>query len=222
MNVAKTAVKATVWGLFALLMLGCKGSSKGEEDASATTASHSSKAVYVAPEPGFIKSPGFQVNEQGRLIDWKFSQHSSNTSYRTSVTNGVLSIARTGAEPWGKVDQIIKGNSLKPLLGKTLVFSADIKSDFTGEWGLAMEPPAVFVSIKGLPKGAPALLGASLLKSIKEPVTDLSAGLVWTRYQLKFSVPSSKEAKVTVLELGFLMTEGGTMSIRGPALIEVE
>ncbi|MDO3387901.1 hypothetical protein QWI17_18800 [Gilvimarinus sp. SDUM040013] len=200
------------------LMAGCDRS--GSEPDQASSSSSSTAPDYVAPDPGYLKSAVFELSEQGQLANWTLLQHSSDTSYSVTVDDGVLSLTRTGDEPWGKVRQLLKGDAVKPLLGKTLKFSADIKADFTSQWGEAMEPPAMTVLVKGVRVGAPAMLGKSIIVSKKTPVSDLSMGVSWHRYSVEFTLPTAAEVRGIDLELSFLMTEGGTMYVRGPALIE--
>ncbi|MBU2886529.1 hypothetical protein KO507_12220 [Gilvimarinus agarilyticus] len=207
-------------------VVGCGGSSQLPDAASSSSSSSSSAddvpVGYVAPAPGFIEFANFPVNEQGRLEGWSFSQHSSNTSYSITVYEGELNITRTGEEPWGKVGQLFRGQVLESLQGKTLVFSAEVKADFTSEWGQAMEPAALAVLLKGRNMNSPLLGGSSVLSSLKEPILTDDNSAHWQRYQVEFTVPPAEDVSVTSLEVSFLMTEGGTMYVRGPALTEVE
>lgn len=84
-----------------------------------------------------------------------------------------------------------------------------------------MEPPALSVLVKGQRKGASPFGGAITLVNKKTPIASLDTGTYWQRYQLSFTVPAADEASLSSLEVSFLMTEGGTMYIRGPALTEV-
>lgn len=200
---------------------GCERSGEPHSEQAQSSSVQQEPAEYKAPDPGFLKAADFPLTEQGRLEGWSFTQHSSNISYSITVDDGVLSITRTGEEPWGKVRQVIRKDELKALQGKTLVFSADIKADFTSEWGQAMEPPALSVLLKGARQGASPFAGASTLINKKEPVASLDVGSYWQRYQLEFTVPPAGEVTLNSLELSFVMTEGGTMYIRGPSLTEV-
>ncbi|WP_339617834.1 hypothetical protein [uncultured Gilvimarinus sp.] len=175
---------------------------------------------YVAPDSGYIKNPLFVASDSGEMADWKLFQHASNTSYRVSVDDSVLALTRVGVEPWGKISQRYRKKDIEPLLGKTLEFSVDVKAEYTEEYGEPMEPPSVAVKIRGLRKGTPAMMGSSNLFFKSEPIVETSGLAQWHRYHVKFNVPEPKEAQVVEVEISVVMTMGGTLWMRGPALVE--
>lgn len=144
-------------GLGVVGLLGC-GSESVNYDGGEDSASSSQQAEYTPPEGGYLKEPFFTMGAQDSVIGWSFTQHSSDISYSVTAEDGVLSITRTGDEPWAKVRQFFK-DDVDQVLGKKLKFSADVKADFTSEWGEAMEPPSLTVLVKGIRAGEPAILG---------------------------------------------------------------
>ncbi|MDO3380935.1 hypothetical protein [Gilvimarinus algae] len=177
---------------------------------------------YEAPDPGYLLNAEFLQGEQGNVDQWSLLAHASNGSYSVIVDDGVMMFTRVGVEPWGKVRQLFKGESIEPFIGRTLRFSADMRAEFTSEWGEAMEAPGLVVTAKGIPAGSPPILGSSLLLSEKAAVDDLDVSADWHRYEVEFELPTAEQALVVELEVGFLMTEGGSLYVRGPALIAVE
>ena len=177
--------------------------------------------AYIAPDPGFLRNAGF-IAEGGRLDYWRLFQHASNTSYEARADDGVLTIVRTGPEPWGKLSQQFRKADAEALQGKTLAFSAEVRTQFTDEYGSAFEPPGLMVLAKGLRAGAPAMMGTSILVSEKAEIIEGLEETEWQHYAVKFQLPSIEEATFVDLEVAFLMTLGGQMQVRGPALIEVK
>ncbi|MDO6746421.1 hypothetical protein [Gilvimarinus sp. 1_MG-2023] len=103
-----------------------------------------------------------------------------------------------------------------------LVFSAEVRADFTSEWGEAMEPTSLAVLIRGRDHNASPFAGSTLLSNLKEPILTDDESAHWQQYQLEFEVPPTGEVSLESLEVSFLMTEGGTLYIRNPALTEVK
>lgn len=176
---------------------------------------------YVAPDSGYIKNPLFVASDSSEMADWKLFQHASNTSYRVSVDESVLALTRVGVEPWGKISQRYRKKDIEPLLGKTLEFSVDVKGEFTEEYGESAEPSSIAVKIRGLRKGANAMMGSSNLFAENEPIVETLGLAPWRRYRIRFDVPKSQEARVTEIELSIVMRMGGTLWARGPSLVEV-
>jgi hypothetical protein len=57
---------------------------------------------------------------------WRYSQHTGNRSFATTVEDGRINFSRIDDEPWGIVSQKIAD----PLLsGRTVRYSADLKGD---------------------------------------------------------------------------------------------
>ncbi|MCP8900648.1 hypothetical protein [Gilvimarinus xylanilyticus] len=201
-----------------LVLSGCNDRDVSENGGGAS----SQPSNYIAPDPGFLRNGSFEVSEQGQLDYWRLLQHASNTSYEIRATDGVLAIKRTGPEPWGKVRQQFRKVDVEPLQGRTLEFSAEVKTHFTDEYGSAFEPPGLMVLAKGLKAGAPAMMGASTLVTKKAIVPGDLGEQGWHHFAVKFDLPALEDASYVELEVAFLMTLGGQMQIRGPALIALD
>lgn len=176
---------------------------------------------YSPPDPGFLMNAEFTPDGAGKLPHWALSQHSSNTSYALSLEEQGVVIERTGVEPWGKLRQNFSRADIKPLLGKTLAFSAELKGSFTDEYGEPMEPPALTVLVKGVRKGTPAMMGSSVVLSEKAQMTAVPGEHDWQRYSVTFTLPAADLVQGTQLEVAILHTMGGKLYARGPALTEV-
>ncbi|WP_157497595.1 hypothetical protein [Gilvimarinus chinensis] len=196
---------------------GCNGKSGANDDSS-----EAGEPIYIAPDPGYLKNSLFAVNLSGGVAHWGLSQHASNPSYSYSSNGEVLRLERTGTEPWGKVFQRFRGEEVLPLLGKTLEFSAEIRAELNDDYGSAMEPPSLMAWAKGFRKGTPPLLGKSTLVSEKALLPELPGEYGWKHYAVTFSLPPETSVSQVELEFSLVLTTGGALEMRGPALIEVE
>lgn len=133
----------------------------------------------------------------------------------------MIALSRAGAEPWGKVTQKFRTAELDNLVGKTLEYSIDVKGEFTGEYGEPIEPTAITVQVCAVKKGKPAMMGSSSLLFYREPVAETLGLAPWRRYRVQFEVPAPEQARVVGVELSIVMSMGGTLWARNPALVEV-
>lgn len=207
-------------GWLCLALFSLFGCDQDAEPTAATTNADTGKP-YQAPAPGYIKSASFTGDDNNTLTDWRLLQHSSNKSYQASVADEVIALTRTGTEPWGKISQRFSKKELIPLVGKRLEFSVEVKGDFTDEYGEPVEPPSIAVKVKGITKGAPAMMGSSTLLYQSEPIFETLGVAPWRRYAVQFDVPAAEQARVVDIELAITMTTGGTLWARGPALVEL-
>lgn len=179
-------------------------------------------AKYAAPAPGVIKNANFTDVTAGKLNHWALLQHAGNKSYELSVADSILTITRTGTEPWGKLRQILTKEDVAPLMGRTLRFSADIKTMFSNNDSSMIAEPALKILVKGLKKGTPAMLGRSSVLSEKTPIPTAVGETPWQRIAVTFTLPEDGEIQNVDLEVAFLMTMWGQLQIRAPSLVVVE
>src|SRR5690606_1278839 len=133
---------------------------------------------------------------------------------------GVVSFARTGSEPWGKLRQVFRGAAGRSIQGKAMEFSAEVSGDFGELYGKPVGPTGLGVVIKGKPVGANPMFGPVVLFKKTVPVAPPVGKVPWQRYTVAFDVPAVDAAGFIEVELFFLMTYGGVMHVRGPALNE--
>jgi len=168
------------------------------------------------PDPGFIRAPEFTNSSDDRRA-WLFSHHATSDSYRLVVTNGVAAITRVGHEPWAMLSQSISAASVETLAGKRLALSIDLKGMLEDEtWGEPLEPTGLIVRIQQPVPGSRthALLGSRRSRTERLPLPAEATPAEWQRYTLEFDAPTDLEK----LEVGVLMTTGGTVKFRRPSL----
>lgn len=153
----------------------------------------------------YIKDPEFSTLFASRKDrQWHTSQHAGDKSFELTVEGGVLDITKTGTEPWTIVTQSL---DVKPLKGKTVAFTADLKLD--------LKPPKTPHGFK---------LGGGLTLSAKrngklvlrtsfdhEPHMGTSD---WRPVQVILKIPP----KVDALRLGVIHQAGGNLQVRNPSL----
>ncbi|WP_041522282.1 hypothetical protein [Gilvimarinus agarilyticus] len=207
-----------LWLAGALLVASC------ERNESVDNAGNASPDIaaeeYVAPDPGFIKNPGFS-REGGDIAEWSMIQHAGEKSFDYTTEAGVLTITRTDIQPWGMIRQSLDRKDTKPLQGKTLEFSAELSASLNDEFGAALDPSGLRVRIKGVKRGSPAMLGTAILLTDDQAIAGTKGDLPWQRYALQFKVPAETEASNLSIELSVMLASGGSIAVRGPALQEV-
>lgn len=146
--------------------------------------------------------------EDGRSKHWSGLQHAGEQSFSTAIETGVLTITRTGTQPWFLFRQTLPG---KALAGRTLVFSAELKMDLR-----PMEVVYLGRTGGGLFVTAKNASGRVILRSELEH--DPHMGVHdWQPVEVRVDLP----AATRTLELGFTLRAQGTLQVRDPALREV-
>ena len=99
--------------------VGCAETPSAEIGAARLSAKDCAKFSSLVADPKFET-----LGRRGSV--WRYSQHTGNRSFATTVEDGRINFSRIDAEPWGIVSQKISD----PLLsGKTVRYSADLKGD---------------------------------------------------------------------------------------------
>lgn len=172
------------------------------------------------PDPGLITAPGF-ADESGRLAGaWRFAHHATTGSYRLQVSDGIASIERVGHEPWAMLVQTVPDESLRALAGRRLAFSMDIRADLEDEtWGRPLQPTGLSVHTwlqtgDGQASALSAMLGPRQAETRRLALPPDARIPDWTRHTLEFPVPED----VARLEIAVVMSSGGHLQVRNPAL----
>jgi len=216
-----------VWALLVLSLAACtsgadavpagSGSAARDEAAqapaeAAETAS-ASASVAAAEGAGLLQNPEFvDLGKGPEQAVWSTGQHALGGSYEFTVEQGVLSIRRTGAEPWGMVAQDL---SVDALAGKRLRLSMDLAADLDDSWGAPIQPSGLVVKVTGYGPNDPPMMGERiLLAQVSEP--GIAAGQHdWQTHSLEFEVPSGHHVS---LRAGVQLTSGGVLRVRNPRL----
>lgn len=141
------------------------------------------------------------ANKSSRF--WGQSQHAGEVSFATSIEDGVLTIQKTGTQPWFVYRQILISPDLG---GQKLLFSADVKLD--------MRPPK---KAHGLGYGgwlrvaARSANGAMLLRSELEQEPHIGT-TDWEQVRVLVDLPRSTRR----VDLSLLHQADGVMSVRNP------
>lgn len=158
----------------------------------------------------------FESDQFGRLVgNWVPMQHSSNTSYEFRVEDGVLSILRTGEEPWGQVFLRFEPDAL---LGSMAEFSVEVAGEFTDAYGEPFEATGIAVVVEA--SSADLRQRMMGVRSQFEYENDWDAGVGkhdWTMLDLGFEVPENASS----IQLYIKMTMGGVLHVRNPRLVEI-
>jgi hypothetical protein len=175
--------------------------------------------VYLPPEGNLLINADFELEANGAIHGWKLTQHTGPISYKVSVENKEVRLERIDKEPWGVFSQTLRSKAVVPMQGKRLRFSAELKADFTGEYGPPFQVAGLSVMVTGVMQGAP---GRKTLVDLIDPVDMDMSGKGWQRRSVEFEVPDSASAGWLDMRLGIIMTHGGNLSIRRPYLIAVD
>ncbi len=135
---------------------------------------------------------------------WFASEHAAGRSFEYGASEGVLTVRKTGDEPWFLLKQLINDPSLA---GKDIVYSADLRLD--------MRQPAV---AHGFKVGGGLVLTAQagnrvVLNSVLEHEPHMGSS-DWQAVSVRFTLP----AGVTRLSPGILHQADGTLQVRNPRL----
>ena len=99
--------------------VGCAETPSAEIGAARLSAKDCAKFSSLVADPKFET-----LGRRGSV--WRYSQHTGNRSFATTVEDGRINFSRIDDEPWGIVSQKITD----PLLsGKTVRYSADLKGN---------------------------------------------------------------------------------------------
>ena len=158
-----------------------------------------------------LKNPAFESTESG-IEAWSYSQHAGDISYEYEGREGVLTIRRTGVEPWGLLAQKLQA---QPLAGQTLQLTLEVQGDFAVTDAPVFEPASVNLSVQGWSQNpAMRFMGLQMLGESRYQLPQDLPGGSWQPVELRLVVP---ETAVSV-ELTLVMGYQGEMRVRNPIL----
>ncbi len=186
------------WALLALPLVGCQP----DTDVAGTP-----------DDANLLSDPAFTVDKTGPDAIWRLSQHAGPRSYEWAVDDGVLSVTRIGPEPWGQATQSIPAADL---VGRTLVFSAELSGNLALDSADTVERTGIGVRVRGTSPDVPAVLGPSAIQLSATGAPALPPGeLDWSEQRVAFRVPEGAEEVEVAIRLG----TGGTLRARNPRLL---
>jgi len=156
-------------------------------------------------QPNLLQDPQFSTLGAPRSQRrWFASEHAAGRSFEYAASDGVLTVRKTGREPWFLLKQIIKDPSIA---GRDIVYSADIRLD--------LHPPA---ARHGFKTGGGLVLtahkgGRIALNSVLEHEPHMGSS-DWQPVSVRLSIPPG----VTQLRPGILHQADGTLQVRNPRL----
>jgi len=165
--------------------------------------------------PNLLADPAFERPRSGTGAIWQTSQHAGARSFRWSATDGVLTAAKTGPEPWGQATQSV---SAKDLVGHRMAFVAELAGELEPDSERTVEATGIAVRILGITPGTPRVLGPSiqLVRLGQPPLPRGEFG--WTAQRVEFVVPEG----AFEIEVSIRLGTGGTLRARNPRLFVVD
>ncbi len=156
-------------------------------------------SANLLADPAFSSLTGARRNWQ-----WSISEHAGIGSFAYEVEDGVLSIRKTGKEPWALVSQAIDTSGVP---GRKLHYRAEIKLD--------LQPPDPF---HGFKQGGGLSItvqkqGRQVLRSVLEHEPHMGAS-DWAEVSVNLDLPPGKSAVLA----GLLHQANGVLEIRNPSL----
>ena len=170
---------------------------------------------------GLFKSPDFAPGDTGRpLGHWNIGQHAQGKakghSYEFSSSDGVLTIRRVGAEPWGMVAQDFK---VDEYIGKRLRLSMEVSGELDESFGRPIEPSGLIARVTGFGPHDPPMFGARILVAERSNPGLGVGSHDWQELILEFEIPDSRHVE---LRAGVQLTLGGVLHVRRPRLEVIE
>ncbi len=168
-------------------------------------------------DSGLFKSPDFAPGDTGRSLGhWNTGQHALGGSYDFTSADGVLTIRRTGHEPWGSVAQDFPAEAY---IGKRMRLSMEVSAELDDSWGEPIQPSGLVVRVTGYGPKDPPMMGARILVSETSRPGLGIGNHDWQELSLEFEVPESLHVK---LRAGVQLTSGGVLRARNPRLEVIE
>ncbi len=162
-------------------------------------------AGCVLVEKNYLGDPDFALEaKSGKSKYWTGLQHVGERSYVVSIADdGVLSIERTGPEPWFVYRQILEATDLA---GELVAFSAEMR---------LVNRPVASPDRATLPAGLKlaALDSGKLRMRAEQPLSAADPPEAWQKVQLIARLP----ADINNLRLNFYHEAYGVLQVRAPS-----
>lgn len=159
----------------------------------------------------YIRNADFGArHERGNLVDWSRAQHANSKSFELDIADGELTIRKIGHEPWLILTQVIDP---EPLLGKIVVFSAELKMDLRTPEVMGTREMGGGLRIMAERRTPTTGQYKAFFRSVfdHEPHMGQSD---WQQAQVVFKVPVKTERLV----VGFAHQADGVLQVRKPSL----
>lgn len=156
-------------------------------------------------EGNLLQDPIFaQRNSSGVFLYWASSQHAGEKSFEPEFDKGVLTIVKTGTQPWFYFRQTV---AAEELAGKKLALSAELRLDMPES-----QMPTVGGGIKIVARSS-SLQGRKLLLRSTFDHQPHNGKTDWYPVQVVVQLP----AKTNTVDVGFLHQGDGNMQVRNPS-----
>ncbi len=171
--------------------------------------------TWQPPDPGMLLDPGFVAEVDDRRPAWGYSQHGGEVSYQFTVADDVLTIERTGPEPWGQATQRIDPAEV---VGRLLEFSAELSGTIEATPEEQVQVTGIGVRVMGYPPGLPVIAGRHIMV-VADGEPELGPGThPWLRQTIRFEVPEG----ATDIEVSIRLGMAGSLRVRAPSLTVVD
>ena len=152
-----------------------------------------------------LQDPVFvQRNSTGVFLYWASSQHAGEKSFEPEFDRGVLTITKTGTQPWFYFRQTVAAEALA---GKKLALSAELKLDMPESPMRTVGGGIKIVARSSSLQGRKLLLRSTFDHQPHNGKTD------WYPVQVVVQLP----AKTSTVDVGFLHQADGTLQVRNPS-----
>ncbi len=174
----------------------------------------------AGPEDGFcavqktnyLQDADFALEAASRRSrHWTGIQHAGDKSFETSMHDGVLTIEKTGAQPWYLFRQRLPAEELE---GKKLAFSAELKLDLRAPAKMETTVDKVGGGLFIVTRNSQ---GNRTLASTFDHEPNMGSS-DWRPVQVVIEIPPGTRK----VELGFAHKADGVLQVRKPALQEVK
>lgn len=139
--------------------------------------------------------------------EWSTTQHAGEPSYRFTAEDGVLSIEKTGKEPWGLVLQPLNAERLQ---GRKVRFSAEMSGSFTPMSMPPFESSGLSIRVRGW--GEHRFLGKAILRDETAEIEQVIGDMNWQLVSLVVEIPQ----QASDVEISMRLTYDGILRVRNP------
>ena len=155
-----------------------------------------------------IEDPGFTtVGGSRRERKWLASEHGAGGSFEHSVNNGVLTIKKTGVEPWFLFSQMIDRKDIK---GKKFVYGAEIKLNVKPDSGNHAFKQGAGLTLTAFQNNKP------VVRSMMDHEPHLGT-TEWESVQTVVELPMGVET----VRVGIIHQAKGAIRVRKPYLMRI-
>ena len=163
----------------------------------------------VSTSDNYIQDTDFELERENRRSKhWTATQHAGEPSFEVLIEDGVLTITKTGTQPWFIYRQRLQNSEFA---GARMAFSAQIKLDVA---------PAVRVFGRS-GAGLSAVMRSGNKQILMRSSLDHEPHMGktdWTDVELVFDIPADTDS----IDLSFLHQAEGSFQVRNPSFHKVK